>query len=281
MFLSPKTFACNGFFATPSLMKWTSKVKNDCPVTSQGVLPSCWSNASSELMTRYLRKKGILKKDEVLSYEYYFAKEIENKTASFTEVEEESFGASLAKFLELLEDYGIITEAHYQFPIVGSGDITHKKTYKTFIEELNKSSNKKEVFNKYLATDKVNPEGIFLQSPQFISVKGTSEQDFLQMQKQIDNGLPIYMSIKTSKWLVNTMSTYAYNGLHLSFVKPQDKVTHALLIMGYKLNKKGQISHFLIKNSDGHYFGEKGYAILDRETYLKYIDGIYLLNEEI
>lgn len=109
------------------------------------------------------------------------------------------------------------------------------------------------------------------------------------IRAQLDSGLPVHGLFETEPhnkdpfWRdLNLNGKGYYPGI--SYTKKFDRSSswadHSILIVGYGLNKKGEITHLLLKNSKGNRFGEKGFFNASLEFMKTYMSGARILIAE-
>jgi hypothetical protein len=104
------------------------------------------------------------------------------------------------------------------------------------------------------------------------------EEMLMIIEKEIDAGKPVGLSMKTVSKSENRKLFIDHEaGIMTSSKKvniPEVTGEHALSVFGYKLDKKGRVSHLKILNSYGKDNGVNGVYVMDREHFKKFINGI-------
>lgn len=270
-----KEFCQKLFFKSPRSIEWNVNLQTSCPVSHQGKWGSCWANSGTLILNPILKKCGILPENEFLSEDFYFAKHIENqldKKINFFDVVE---GANLDFFLKYLSKYGVVTRSKYTLP-ASLRDQSLKKVFfngRHFlnITKINEISGKKLSYNEIKKIEE-QLESNYASNP--------IESFFPQIIQSLDNQIPVYGVLNPNFNEKGGPDFWGHPGLRIESVTDNQNfaITHAITIIGYKLNKNKELTHLLFQNSKGLTFGNEGVFSADVAFIKKYLLSIRFFN---
>jgi len=284
------------FRGTPESIAWTKRIDQHCSITDQGVWQSCWAHAGAKFYTSLARKLDLIKPLDEVSHNFYFARHIEKQALTHLGRKINPSRAidetgRLADFDHYVLEYGLVKEADYLPPRFGPKQTTifeDRDVAKRFYRELNTSSHKSSVINRYLGNLNQVPK-TRVAEPLELAVLGKSQfigtntyvraldapienldQVLDVIKKNIDKDYMVY-----SIWRVNpevyekTMGNF---GNYLIKRNSRNFVDglHAMPVIGYRSNAKGKVTELLVQNSWGREFGQNGLMVVDRHFFEKY-----------
>ncbi len=290
---TPGGVLCGQIFGKPpSKIAWDVDLSAKCEVSNQRNIGSCWLESSRHTVDIYLRRLGVLREDEKLSVDYYFARhvleQLDQPDALARFVED---GASPSKLIGLVEKYGVVTSNEFSLPVylnpkyLGVNVVFGLGGKSRFI----RLSQIETVFPR-----KIRPFGDF--EIEYISSdpRGTSrpyvEDDFYsrnkevfdEIKKSLDEGIPVAGGFNVPICDFLALSQFGHPGCKIS---PQtlnfNSGIHGMAIVGYKKNDSQRITHLLIQNSWGISFGEGGRAAIDLKFIHKYLSRVALFKKSI